>query len=80
MRVEGADGRLEYTATPPTYRCISTSTCQNNLQRYLDMRLTEASENGLDISTLCGDFGAVLSESSFIQLALAKELVLQSVH
>ena len=79
MRVERADGRLDYTSPPPTYPCISTSTCDNNLPRYLDMRLPEASEDAVNSSSLSADFGAVLSEASFIQLALSKKLVCRVV-
>lgn len=77
MLVEGADGQQHYSSAPPTYPCISTSTCENNLQIYLDMSLTESSSSG----NVClgGPFGAVLSESLFIRLALSNKLVSQGL-
>lgn len=71
----------QYSATPPSYPCIRSSQSDNNLQVYLDMNLiSESSDGALHSAELSGPFGAVLSEETFIGLALSNKLVLNKLN
>lgn len=75
MLVSRTDGELQYSSAPPTYPCISSTTCANNLRTYLDMSRIEEPEESPGTVCSGGSFGVVVSESSFIRLALSNELV-----